>query len=182
MKIKQIPFGPGRLMGSMCFGAVLAVIGGTATAFTTTGTPAVSVDGKVFALTAQTNTALSALAAADLPSATGAQFLQPSGQTGFFSHPTAASLGVASVTVYYVIGVTAAGTWKVVQGTYDNQDIGVNGYTVKGKSIIPDVPDGFTPVTVMKVVTTAAFVPGTTALTGLATFENCSVLGAHETF
>lgn len=197
MKTKQIPFGPNRLVANMCFGSVLAVIGGTATAFTTTGTPSVSVDGTVFALTAQTNTALTPLSASDLPTS-GANWAQPSGltgstaATGFYTQP-------ANTTVYYVIGVNASGSWRVVQGLFDNRSpqsaaldpqglsasggVISTGYTVGGKSVIPDVPDGFTPVAVVKVVSGGAlFTPGTTALTGLATFKNVSVIPSAETF
>lgn len=164
-----------RLAVNACFGAVLAVIGGTAAAFSTTGTPAVTVNGRVFALTAQINTALSALAATDLPAAQ-ANYVQPSGSLGFYVQP-------AGTTVYYVIGVNAAGTWKVVQGTYDGQQIGMPGYTALGKSVIPDVPDGFVPVAVLKVVTAGStFTPGTTALTGIGTFINVSHLPVDQTF
>jgi len=189
MKTKQLNFGPTRLIANMCFGTVLAVIGATAAAFTTTGTPSVSVDGKTFALTAQTNTPLAALAAANLPAATGAQYTQPSGLLGFYTQP-------ANTTVYYVIGVIAAGTWLVVQGTFDPKvqsatldpmqigaTGGVQGGYGSGKSIIPDVPEGFVPVAIMKVITAGStFVPATTALTGIATFQNCSLLGVFETF
>ena len=116
--------------------------------------------------------------------------MQPSGRTGFYTQP-------AGTTVYYVIGVNASGSWKVVQGTFDPvaaqsttaDPMQVSAYGgmltpyAIGKSVIPDVPDGFTPVVVMKVVTSAsAFVPATTALTGLATFKNVSVLPVDGTF
>lgn len=139
----------------------------------------VSHDGAQTAVVANAALALAALAASDLPSSM-AQWKQPSGTTGFYSHPTAASLGVASVTVYYVFGVTAAGTVKVVQGTYDNQAL-PNGAV--GKSVIPDVPSGnFTPVTVMRIVSTAAFVPGTTTTAAVSTFKDVAVLPVGSTF
>jgi hypothetical protein len=166
-----------RLIANMCLTRVAAVIGATTSAFTTTGVGAATVNGFMVALAAQTNTALSALAAADMPAAL-ANWLQPSGLAGFYVQP-------ANTTVYYVIGVTAGGTWKVVQGTYDGQVIGaVTGYPTAGKSVIPDVPDaGFTPVTVMKVASGGAtFTPGTTALTGIATFKDVGVLPVDATF
>lgn len=181
MPTHQITSIPERVVANMCFGPALAVV--NVAAFNTTGTPAVSVDGTTFALTAQTGTALAALTAANLP-ASQANWVQPSGLTGFYSHPTAASLGVSSVTVYYVVGVIAAGTWLVVQGTYDGQQLSntAGGYGVVGKSIIPDVPDGFTPVFVIKLVTTAAFVPATTTMASISTFKNVSVLPVAKTF
>ena len=167
---------PQRLTANACFGSVLAVIGATTTAFTTTGTPAVSHDGIVTVLTTQTNTALAALAAADLPSGF-ANYLQPSGRAGFYVQP-------ANTTVYYVIGVTAGGAWRVVQGTHDGQVLSeLLGISERGRSFIPDVPtEGFTPVAVMKVVTGATtFTPGTTALNAAnvtTTFRNVTVLPA----
>ena len=171
---------PVRLLANACFGRVSAVIGATTTAFTTTGTPAVSHDGTLTTLTAQTNTALAALAAADLPAAF-ANYVQPSGRIGFFTQP-------ANTTVFYVIGVTAGGAWRVVQGTHDGQILGESlGITERGRSVIPDVPtEGFTPVTLMRVVTGATtFVPGTTALNAAnvtTTFRDISVIPAAATF
>lgn len=175
-KANQLTSMPARLAANMCFGSVAAVVGATTSAFTTTGTPGVSHDGIITTLSAQTNTALTALAAADLPSAF-AQFVQPSGNLGFYVQP-------AGTTVYYVIGVTAGGAWRVVQGTYDGQPISNIGISSVGKSEIPDVPtSGFTPVAVMKIVSGgSAFTPGTTALTSISTFRNVSVLPVGGTY
>lgn len=165
-----------RAIANLCLVKVAAVIGATTSAFTTTGVGAATVNGFMVALAAQTNTVLSALLGSDLAAGL-ANWLQPSGLTGFYVQP-------AGTTAYYVIGVTAAGTWKVVQGTYDGQVIGaVTGYPTAGKSVIPDVPNGFTPVTVMKVVSGgSSFTPGTTALTGVATFRDVGVLPVDATF
>jgi len=173
MKLSQVPFGPNRLIGNMCLGAALAVIGSTASAFTTTVAVPVVIDGVLQTLGAQTNTALAALVDADLP-ASSRPYLQPSGLSGFYSQP-------AGTTVYYVIGVNAAGTVKVVQGTFAGQQVVANGYTVQGDGSVPDVPDGFVPFAILKVVTAgSAFVPGTTALTSIGTFRNISVLPAAD--
>lgn len=162
-----------RLIANQCLFNALAVIGATATAFTTTGTGDVTIDGRMFALTAQTNTALAALAASNLPTSQ-ADWVQPSGSLGFYVQP-------ANTTVYYLIGVIAAGTWLVIQGTHDGQIL-AQGYA-RGRSVIPDVPLGFTPVSVLKVVTAgSAFTPATTALTGLGTFINIGVLPIAGTF
>lgn len=175
-KASHLTSAAARLSANECLGSVLAVIGASAAAFTTTGTPAVSHNGILTVLSAQTNTALSALAAGDMSSAQ-AGFMQPSGLPGFYVQP-------AATTVYYVICVTSAGTWKVVQGTYDNQDLtNLGGYTAKGKSVIPDVPDEVVPVAVLKVVTAgSAFTPGTTALTTIGTFKNVNVLPVASTW
>ena len=179
---KQINQAPTRLIATCVFGTALAVVGTTTSGFNTTGTPGVSVDGRAFALTAQTSTVLAALLGSDLPNITlnGASsanpYLQPSGLAGFYVQP-------ASTTVYYVVGVNQSGTWKVVQGTYDGQQVAPTGYTVLGKSEIPDVPAGFAPVFVIKVLSGgAAFTVGTTALTGISTFLNVSVLPILSTF
>lgn len=174
MKLSQIPFGPNRIDGNMCLTSGLAVIGGTATAFSTTVIVSYVIDGVIRALAAQTNTALSALVAADLPAATGANYLQPSGRTGFYTQPI-------GTTAYYLIGVIAAGTVRVVQGTYVGQQLEPAGYTVLGDGNTPDAPDGFVPFAVMKVVSgVAIFTPGTTALTGIATFLNIACIPAND--
>lgn len=179
-----------RLQANQCLGNVAAVIGATTTAVTTSGTPSISVGGLLTALTAQTNLALSALAGSDLPnvSINGASvtnpWVQPRGVAGFYVQP-------ANTTVYYVLGVTAGGTWKVVQGTYDGQDLtNASGYVGKGASVIPDVPDGFVPVAVIKVASGGAtFTVGTTSLGtggqtsgGVATIRNVNVLPVASTF
>lgn len=179
-----------RLQANSCLGNVVAVIGATTTAITTSGTPSISVGGILTALTAQTNLALSALAGSDLPtvsingSSVTNPWVQPQGVPGFYVQP-------ASTTVYYVLGANAAGTWKVIQGTYDNQDITLaSGYVGKGKSVIPDAPDGFVPVAVIKVASgSSTFTVGTTSLGtggqtsgGVATIKNVNVLPVGSTF
>jgi hypothetical protein len=181
---------PDRLQANQCLGNVVAVIGSTTTAVTTSGTPSISVGGLLTALTAQTNLALSALAGSDLPtvSVNGASvtnpWVQPRGVAGFYVQP-------ANTTVYYVLGANAAGTWKVIQGTHDGQDLtNASGYVGKGASVIPDAPDGFVPVAVIKVASGGAtFTVGTTSLGtggqasgGVATIRNVNVLPVASTF
>lgn len=183
-----------RLAANMNFAKMGAAIANTAAAKVDALTAGVgSINGIMVTLAAQDELVLSALAAADLPSAQ-ANYVQPSGLTGFYTQP-------AGTTVYYVIGAIAAGTFKVVQGTFtpvavqnttlDPMQMSASGgiasagggFYALGKSVIPDVPDGFLPTAVMKVVTSgSAYVPGTTALTGLATFKDVSVLPVAETF
>lgn len=190
-----------RLMANMALGSVAAVIGATTTAITTSGTPALTFDGILSAATAQTNLALLPLTAADLAS-NYANWAQPSGLTaataagGFYVQP-------ANTTVYYVVVITPAGNWRVVQGTFDQkvqsttldpQQVGATGgifggYAV-GKSVIPDVPDGVVPVAIIKVVSGGStFTVGTTSLGtagqssgGVATIKNVTLLPAAGTF
>lgn len=83
----------------------------------------------------------------------------------------------ASTTVYYVLGVNAAGAVAVVQGTYSGEmfapaptsGIGLfsNGGTqMSGTGEIPSLPAGHAPFGLIKVVTNGSttFTPGTTAL------------------
>lgn len=92
----------------------------------------------------------------------------------------AVSLGYvqpAGQTVYYTLGINALGVISVAQGTFAgqkyNQDptVGVGsanmmGTTFIGSGNVSDVPAGYAPFGVIKVVTTgvATFTPGTTAL------------------
>lgn len=82
----------------------------------------------------------------------------------------------ALTTVYYTLGVDAAGNISVTQGSYAGQTlsadptkgIGVSkmGASWVGDGSVPDVPDGYCPFGLMKVTTAAAttFTPGTTLL------------------
>lgn len=82
----------------------------------------------------------------------------------------------ANSTVYYVLGVNAAGTVAVVQGTFAGQNLvppataGVGALAQAGTSFvgdgsIPSLPDGYAPFGLLKIVTGAAtFTPGTTNL------------------
>lgn len=83
----------------------------------------------------------------------------------------------SSTTVYYVLGVNAAGTVAVVQGTFQGQNLvppvtsGVgplanSGTSFVGDGSVPSLPDGFAPLGLLKVVTgaSATFTPGTTLL------------------
>lgn len=169
-----------KLIGNFVLTKANAVIGATASAFTTGNAITTCIAGVLRTLAAQTNTALSALVQADFLTgpqiAAGQEWRQPSGSVGFYVQP-------ANTTVYYVLCVNAAGTVRVVQGTYDGQPISNMGTTMVGKSVIPDIPDAFVAFAVMKVVTGgSAFTPGTTALTGIATFIDVAVLPEAATF
>jgi hypothetical protein len=83
----------------------------------------------------------------------------------------------AGVTAYYTLALNAAGTVSVVQGMFAGQKAGTDptvgvgpaysmGASFIGGGRVPDVPAGYTPFGVIKVVTAGAatFTPGTTAL------------------
>ncbi len=83
----------------------------------------------------------------------------------------------ANTTVYYVLGVDAAGSVAVVQGTFAGQNLvppvtaGVGALANSGTSFvgdggIPNLPEGFAPFGLMKVVAggSGSFNPGTTGL------------------
>ena len=156
------------------------VIGATASAITTGNAIGYAIGGVIRTLAAQTNTALSALVQADFLTApqiaAGQEYRQPSGSFGFYVQP-------ASTTVYYVLCVNAAGTVRVVQGTYDGQPISYQGTSMVGKSVIPDIPDAFVAFAVLKVISGGStFTPATTALTSIGTFIDVNVLPEGATF
>lgn len=151
-----------RVDANMCFNSGAIVIGATATAFTTGAAINYSVDGTFYQKTAMTNQALAA----------------PAGFPALRTQP-------ANTTAFYTLALDAAGNPVVFQGGFKGELINnpISGMSVYGDGVIPDAPDGFTPFAVMKIVSGgAAFVPGTTALTGIATFRNVSVLPAADTF
>lgn len=70
-------------------------------------------------------------------------------------------------TCYYAVGLNAAGTYCVTQGSYVGQAIpGQMGATAVGDGSMPDVPEGYTLVGLLKVVNTSVgdFIIGTTLL------------------
>jgi hypothetical protein len=70
----------------------------------------------------------------------------------------------ANTTVYYSVGVNAAGTVNVVQGRYLGEEfLAPTGMSLRGNGTVPPLPDTHAPFAVIKVVTGAAtFTPGTT--------------------
>lgn len=188
-KANQLTSMPLRLIANQCLGKMGATIANTTASKVDALTAVnVTIGGVMSAVAAQDELVMTALAASDLPTAL-TNWVQPTGRTGFYTQP-------ANTTVYYVFGWNGT-AMKVVQGSFDPaaaqnttldpMQVGPLGGMLTpyalGKSVIPDVPDGFTPCFVMKVVTGgAAFVPGTTALTGIATFKDVGVLPVDGTF
>lgn len=154
--LKQVSSQPVRhLLGNRCLSRPIVAIGTTKSAFNTSAAAECTIDGIIYNLTAQTSTALVALAASHLPAA-GAAYLQPSGLAGFYTQP-------ANTTVYYVLAINAASTVVVVQGTYDGQPIANGAGYAEGDGNVPPLPDGVAPFGMIKVVTGATtFVPATT--------------------
>ncbi len=98
----------------------------------------------------------------------------------------------ANTTVFYTLGLNAAGTLCSVQGSYSGQKLSsdptvgvgqaVAGATWVGDGSIPDVPSGYTAFGIVKVTTAGStFTPGTTALTGLGTFYDVTTLPSTAT-
>ena len=84
-------------------------------------------------------------------------------------------------TVYYVIGLNAAGTVCSVQGGYAGQSITYNSQPYVSNGGMPIMPEGYTPIGIIKIAPTVAatFDPGTTALDAAnvnATYFNVSTL------
>lgn len=176
-KLSDLTSAAQRLLGALVLTKANAVIGATASAFTTGNAVQYMIDGIIRSLAAQTNTALSALVPAsfvDAASQAAINFLQPAGIAGFYTQP-------AGTTVYYVLCVNAAGTIRVVQGTYAGQPIVSQGLSAVGDGNVPDIPDTWAAFAVLKVVSGgSAYVPGTTALTGIGTFLDVGVLPANN--
>lgn len=152
-----------RLIGNMVFGPrpALAISGSGAATVSTGAAIQFALGGILRQRAALSAVALAPLASADfaLPNSQLAlSFRQPSGSTGFLTQP-------ANTTAYYVLCVNAAGTVRVVQGTWDGQLITLNGLSQAGRSWVPDVPDTWVPFGMIKVVTGATtFLAGTDAL------------------
>ena len=137
---------------------VLAATGGATATVATTGAIVSQIDGIT-----RSRAALSAQSIAPthdiFGSANSAVYAVPVGQT-----------------IYTVLGVNAAGAIAVVQGTFAGQNLvpsptaGVGALTQAGTSFvgdgsIPNLPDGFAPLGLIRTVTTSAtFTPGTTLL------------------
>ena len=89
----------------------------------------------------------------------------------------------ANTTVFYLVSVNAAGTVAVSQGSYAGQAITYGSDLSKiivGSGDVPELPAGYCPIGVVKVVTGATtFTPGTTALDAAsvtATYKDVSLV------
>lgn len=137
---------------------VFAATGGATATVQTTGAIVSQIDG-----ISRSRAALSA------------QSLQPTHDI-FGNTNTAAYAVPIGQTVYTVLGVNAAGTVAIVQGTFVGQNLvpsatsglgalSNSGTSFAGDGSIPNLPDGFAPFGLLKTVAaSAAFTPGTTNL------------------
>lgn len=134
----------------------LAITTGGGAATFKSGALTFSVNGVYYSANALTAQSM-AIAAGNGPFS-GAGFVQP-----------------ASTTVYYSVGIKADGTVLVVQGSYAGQtfnpaaNVGIGakvGTSIAGDGSVPDLPDGYAPLGVIKIVTDSShtFTPGTTNL------------------
>ena len=126
----------------------LAINAGGAATVKTTGTNYFTVDGVEYSYAALS---------AQVLAADATQQAIITGQAGFYVQPI-------GKTVYYVLGISAAGVVKTFQGTYANQAF-TNFVGRLGDGLVPDIGNSYTPIGMIKVVTgSAAFTPATTAL------------------
>lgn len=138
---------------------------GAAATVTTTGVNTYLVDGIFYSFAAWTVQAVTV---------THSMFGQPVATLAAYVQPVL-------TTAYYVVGLNAAGTVCVVQGSYSGQSIATANGNVVGTGALPVMPDGYAPIGYFKVVLTGAatFTAGTTnwnAAGVTATFKDVSLL------
>lgn len=139
MKLSHINAIAARLFGNVALSKASTAIGTVKSGINTTGTLTYAIDGILRTLAALTSQAL----------VTGAE--------AFRVQP-------ANKTVYYVFAVNAAGTVRTFQGRWQGEPYtDVSGVSVVGDGSVPDIPDGWAPFGMAKVVTGATtFTPNTT--------------------
>jgi len=175
-----------RIVGNMCFVSGLVDNATNAGLIkTVTNTIVYTVDGKLASYAPTDNIAFAVPTAAQLPYDYQRWISYDLG--------TAVSATVkfapAGCTFYSVYAFDSAGTVTCFQGDYAGQDLTFRGMPLqKGTGLIPQIPPGFTPFVIVKIVHTAAavFVHGaTTALTDAGsrtvTFTNVSVMPSTTT-
>lgn len=158
-----------RLLGDRCYVySTLAINAASAATVKTTGAVIYSVDGVMYskaALSAQAITITHDQFGRDVTTQPSiAKYVQP-----------------VNTTVYYLLGVNAAGTICSVQGGYAGQTLTVNGAAFVSDGSMPVLPAGYAPIGVIKIAPTVAatFDPGTTLLDATnvnATYFNVSTL------
>ena len=161
-KLSQIPHSAVRsTIGNMSFGAGAIAIGATPAALTSTTAIVTMIDGIKRSVAAFTNQALI------------------SGGDPLRVQP-------ALTTVYYTVAANAANQVRVFQGRYIGEPFNNSvGVSAVGDGYVPDVPDGFAPLAVLKITTGAAtsFIPGTTALNAalvVTTITEVGMLGSID--
>jgi hypothetical protein len=155
------------LLGNMNYTRAALAIGTVKSGFNTTNAITYTVNGVQYSLAAQTSTALT-VTHTDNGNVVGGGYVQP-----------------VLTTAYYTLGVNAAGTICVVQGTYLGQAMPLSqaGTSSVGTGAVPTAPDGYTSFGVIKVALAGAatFTPNTTLLDAAnvtATYFNIGVFPA----
>lgn len=157
------------LLGNMCFSKIaLAATGGAFATVASTGTILFSNGGLALSKAALAAQSITATHFNDGKTPVTASQALPTGKT-----------------CYYVLGLSAAGAVCVSQGTFVGQNLSQfnMGTSAVGDGSVPDVPAGFTPIGVIKMVNTSVgdFIAGTTLLNvaGLtATYTDLSLMPA----
>ncbi len=158
------------LIGNMCLTKIALAATGAAATVASTGTFTYTNGGEIL-----THAALLA------------QSIKATHQlNGKLALSTAASRPLPTgKTAYFTLGVNYAGTVCVSQGDYAGENLSqfFAGTTAVGTGAVPDVPAGYTPIGVIKIVNTSVgdFIAGTTLLdvAGITdTYTNVCVLPA----
>lgn len=158
-----------ELIGNMCLTKItLAATGGSTATVASTGTFTFTQGGAIYTHAALSAQSIAATHALNGKLAVSASRALPTGKTAYFT-----------------LGVNASGTICVSQGSYAGENLSqfFMGTTAVGDGAVPDVPSGYTPIGVIKVVNASAgdFVAGTTNLNtaGLTnTYTDVAVLPA----
>lgn len=164
MRLSDVTSGPVRtLLGNACLSLIaLAINAAGAATVKTTGATIYSVDGLLYTK--------AALAAQSIVPTHGVNGDQAVAGVGAYVQP-------ANTTVYYTLALNAAGTVAVVQGSYNGQiptldptkgvgALAAIGTSAKGDGAVPNPPDGYTAIGIIKVTTdgSTTFTAGTTLL------------------
>lgn len=162
-----------RLLGNMCLtAATLAATGTSAATIKSTGTINYTSGGKLKTKAALSGQAMTAAPTTSSTKADGTAFTA--------AEVTAWTQYVipAGKTCYIVVALDGGGNVIILQGSYTDQDLSFRGSPlVKGSSTIPDIPEGVTPIGIMKMAYASAFTLGTTAtdVTGIS-YQDVAIL------
>jgi len=139
------------LIGNMCLTKITLAATGAAATVASTGTFTFTNGGAIYTHAALAAQSITATHAMNGKLAVTASRALPTGKTAYFT-----------------LGVNASGKVCVSQGDYAGEDLSqfFMGTTAVGTGAIPDVPAGYTPIGVIKIVNTSVgnFIAGTTLL------------------
>lgn len=177
--MRDLPSAAAKLLGNMCLtAATLAATGTSAATIKSTGTITYTSAGKIKTKAALSGQAVTAAPTTSTTKSDGTAFTQAEVDAWRqYVIP-------AGKVCYIVVALDGGGNVIILQGSYDDQDLQFRGQMLaKGKSVIPDIPEGVTPIGVMKMAYASAFTLGTTAtdVTGIS-YLDVSVLPTATTF